>query len=181
MIFNRLVVHFLLFCVHSFSNADDVFEWKRSECRDSPNAIGTIVKGNIAPRLKWPWNVALVTRTDKMFYGGGSLISERFVLTAAHCLQYKGDDFPKSPNELIVYLGKWNLTDETEKNAVKAISDEFFIHPDWKPSSSRWDADIALIRLITNVTFSKYIHPVCLWTSKMSPAEINDSGTVVGW
>lgn len=42
-----------------------------------------IVNGQRAVRGAWPWQVML--KVDGSFYCGGSLINNRWILTAAHC------------------------------------------------------------------------------------------------
>jgi secreted trypsin-like serine protease len=42
-----------------------------------------ITNGIPAPQYKFPWQVALII--DNMYFCGGSLISSKWVLTAAHC------------------------------------------------------------------------------------------------
>lgn len=45
-----------------------------------------VVGGQPADPREWPWMVALI-RHDADHYCGGVLITDRHVLTAAHCLQ----------------------------------------------------------------------------------------------
>lgn len=184
MVFNELVVALLILSMLPSNKSESLVKFVRSECHVNmsvPGHTGMIVNGQISPRGKWPWLVALSTKSDGEFFCGGSLISERFVLSAAHCLQYKNEQTPKEPKDVIVSLGKWNISDKQELGALELTPFEFIIHPDWKISESRWNADIALIKLETDVTFSSSITPICLWTSKMRPEEMNDGGTAVGW
>lgn len=146
-----------------------------------PTQRDKIDDGYAPPRDSWPWLAALVNKTDDQFFCGGSLISERFVLTAAHCFQYKEEPEPFELRNVSVYLGRWNLTDKTEENAVLATPDEFIIHPDWNVSETRWNADIAIVKLAENVILSKSIQPVCFWTFHNQPNKENDSGIIVGW
>lgn len=48
-----------------------------------------IVGGTDAGVQEFPWQVAIAL--DDLFFCGGALISENFVLTAAHCLLTYGD------------------------------------------------------------------------------------------
>ena len=58
----------------------------------SPNVVNVgpyIVGGELAKRGAWPWQVLLtIYIDDSVFSCGGSLINHRWVLTAAHCVEY---------------------------------------------------------------------------------------------
>ena len=54
------------------------------------------------------------------------------------------------------------------------------IHDDWNPNTESFDADIALVTLTDDVTFSRYIQPICLidFGSKVASSE---KGFVAGY
>lgn len=175
-----LILLVLVAVAPAISSSGDIIKFDRSHCENLTRAAGTVINGRIFERHKWPWLVALYTSSDQKFFGGGSLISERFVLTAAHCLQDKKEEKPLEPRDVIVYLGRWNLTDCTEES-VAAMPEDFFIHPDWNISDTRWDADIAIIKLSDDVKLNKNVRPVCMWTPKHVASKTNDGGFIVGW
>ncbi|GAB0087376.1 serine protease snake-like [Sergentomyia squamirostris] len=87
------------------------------------------------------------------FFCGGSLISERYILTAAHC-------FTRTTPS-IIRLGEHNLESDKDNDAVKDYGiEQVIIHPQYR--SQTVYNDIALVRLNRTVTFSKFIKPVCL-------------------
>lgn len=36
-------------------------------------------------------------------------------------------------------------------------------HPDWNPFSQKYDADVAILEIISPVQYSNYIIPACIW------------------
>ncbi|XP_049854824.1 serine protease snake-like [Schistocerca gregaria] len=88
---------------------------------------------------------------------GGSLISEYYVLTAAHCTR-----IGKYP-AVIVRLGEMNLKrDDDGAQPVDYHIADLVRHPEYK-GPSKYN-DIALLRLSERVDFNKFIRPACLYT-----------------
>uniref|UniRef100_A0A8C5PPF0 Complement C1s n=1 Tax=Leptobrachium leishanense TaxID=445787 RepID=A0A8C5PPF0_9ANUR len=130
---------------------------------------GRIFGGKRATLGKLPWLIAFVSPNR----GAGALISERWVMTAAHVVQES--DQPE------MFGGLINLPTRTDANLLKAK--KVIIHPKWviEPLDKRvnFDNDIALIQLCSKVQLGPNISPVCL-SSGTSPG-FDDSGYIAGW
>ncbi|XP_069476464.1 chymotrypsinogen 2-like [Ambystoma mexicanum] len=113
------------------------------------SGFARIVNGEEAIPGSWPWQVSL-QQSSGFHFCGGSLISEQWVVTAAHCSVTKYHR---------VVLGEHDRGSSAE--AIKSIAvGQVFTHPQW--NSQTINNDIALIKLATPVTFSATIQPVCL-------------------
>lgn len=113
-----------------------------------------------------------------IFTCGGTLVTAKTVITAAHCIQNKGSPVEVKSSELRVILGAHNLNDATEpeKKSVRVV--EIKMHKTWNaPDMSSYQGDIALLVLGDAVKFTDYIRPICL--SSNLPT-ITD-GIVAGW
>lgn len=100
---------------------------------------------------------------------GGSLISARYVLSAAHCVQ----DKPSTWKLVSIRLGEFDKNakqdcikygNDYKYCAPEAISvpiEHVITHEDFM-DSAYYKNDIALIRLSRYVAFTKFIRPICL-------------------
>uniref|UniRef100_A0A8C6JZ36 Prothrombin n=1 Tax=Melopsittacus undulatus TaxID=13146 RepID=A0A8C6JZ36_MELUD len=122
---------------------------------------GRVVHGDDAEVGSSPWQVMLYKKSPQELLCGASLISDSWILTAAHCLYYPPWDKNLTTNDILVRIGK-HVRAKYEKNIEKiALLDKIIIHPkyNWKENMDR---DIALMHLKRPIIFSDYIHPVCL-------------------
>uniref|UniRef100_A0A668UG57 Peptidase S1 domain-containing protein n=1 Tax=Oreochromis aureus TaxID=47969 RepID=A0A668UG57_OREAU len=109
-----------------------------------------IVGGENASPGSWPWQATLLIGNGLC---GGSLITDQWVLTAAHCIT------PSDRNRTIVYLGH-NYLFGPDPNKVNRTLEDIFCHPEYDASTK--DNDICLVKLSTPVEFTDYILPICL-------------------
>lgn len=145
-------------------------------CGLNDRASGLIYGGANSTRGTWPWLVALFRVENNKFFCGSTLLSHRYVLTAAHCMQNKHQSNPTKPSEIVAYLGRHEFSLAYERGSQIGYPERIVIHEDWSYTSGKYDADIALIFLENEVTFGTFIFPICLG----SKVKLNSAiGTVV--
>ncbi|XP_072473715.1 prothrombin [Notamacropus eugenii] len=122
---------------------------------------GRIVHGDDAELGTAPWQVMLFRKSPQELLCGASLISDRWILTAAHCLFYPPWDKNFTVEDLLVRIGKHHRSKYERSMEKIAKLEKILIHPkyNWKENLDR---DIALLKLKQPIPFSDYIHPVCL-------------------
>ncbi|XP_056871562.1 transmembrane protease serine 9-like [Takifugu flavidus] len=134
-----------------------------------PQINSRIVGGQVAPEGSWPWQASL------HFSGGhrcgGSLINNRWVLSAAHCFQ------GVRASDVTVYLGRQSQQGDNPNEEALRVT-QIINHPDY--DSTTINNDISLLQLAATVSFTNYIQPVCL----AAPESTFHTGTdswVTGW
>lgn len=82
-----------------------------------------------------------------------------------------------------MHLGAYDLSSKNEEGAVTRSVSKIDVHPDWNVYKKKFDADIAILTLSENVTFSDFIQPVCIPANDtaIDDAPINVKGFIIGW
>ncbi|CAG9804120.1 unnamed protein product [Chironomus riparius] len=149
-----------------------------------PESTGLVINGKPALKGQFPWLAAYFHNgvRENGFICGGSLVSSKAVLTAAHCIHNKHDT-PKKAEEALFYIGKHLInTFANEKDFVVAPVTSFVIHPEWNAYSGTYDADIAIALLSRTIQFTSFIKPICLWTYTDNYYDIvNKFGVIAGF
>merc|ERR1712012_606014 len=141
----------------------------QSECGiEGPPSKDRIVGGFEAEPNQWPWQVALFI--DNAWFCGGALISENYVLTAAHCAD--------GATYFDIMAGAHNVRESSEPHRVEITSFNGWTHPNWDPNTL--SNDIALIELPSPITFDDYIEPSCQ-PSSGDTADVAELVTATGW
>lgn len=132
-----------------------------NNCSAIPLAKGYIVGGKQAEPGQWPFLAAILFKPTNQFFCGGNLITDKHVLTAAHCVHEKHQT-KLSATDIKVLLGHRSLKSLTEQHSKSFEVENIFIHNSWNPADVKYDADLAVLTLSKNVEFSPFIQPVCV-------------------
>ncbi|XP_068591338.1 serine protease hepsin [Cebidichthys violaceus] len=145
------------------------------DCGKRSFAADRIVGGVDARQGSWPWQVRL--EYDGVHQCGGTIISNRWIVSAAHCFRERY----RSVNRWRVQLGSI-YSKPVNANVVEVNT--IVYHSSYLPfvdaSIDDNSRDIAVLALTQPLTFNEYIQPICLpaYGQRLIDGQM---GTVTGW
>ncbi|XP_038604804.1 mannan-binding lectin serine protease 1 isoform X1 [Tachyglossus aculeatus] len=153
--------------------------------RSLPSLVKRIIGGRGAEPGFFPWQALIVVEDtsrvpNNKWFGSGALLSESWVLTAAHVLRSQRRDhtvIPVSKEHVTVYLGLHDVRDKS--GAVNRTAAQVILHQDFDIRT--YNHDIALVQLTEPVPLGAHVLPVCLPEPQPEGPLPHTLGLVAGW
>jgi len=141
-----------------------------ADCRcGRANRIQKIVGGTTAEENEYPWQVGLLTSSlSSRPFCGGTLISSREVLTAAHCTEGGQANY--------VVVGEHDVQASDGERRVRVC--QVLQHSSY--NSNNVDYDFSILRLCEELQFQTDVLPACLPSSSSTNYD-NRRAVVSGW
>lgn len=133
-------------------------------------AIGQSKYGRIE---KFPYQVMLIGKQlwRKRILCGGTLLDQRWILTAGHCTM--------GVTHFDAYLGALTIDDAAETGRLVLRSNKFIVHERFNPNTAA--NDIALVKLPMDVAYTPRIQPATLPYLKRNDALTGAKVVATGW
>uniref|UniRef100_T1J326 Peptidase S1 domain-containing protein n=1 Tax=Strigamia maritima TaxID=126957 RepID=T1J326_STRMM len=140
------------------------------KCHCGQANLGMRIVGGVATRVnEYPWQAGISTRTGYLFCGG-TLINDRYILTAAHCTR------GRSASSLLILLGEHDTTTSSESKSIKVDVSDIIRHPRYDTVNN--NNDIALLRLRQKIRFNHAMKPPCF---PKQGTQYTGEAVVTGW
>ncbi|XP_052567595.1 serine protease grass-like [Culex pipiens pallens] len=135
-----------------------------------------IVRGQDTSPGDWPWHAAIYHRSgvSDSYACGGTLLSERFVLTAVHCVEGV-NGYVLTSRKIFVRLGVHNL--RVPDFSTWQQHELLNVHR-CEDAALGLKNDIAILELSTLVKFTSHVQPACV---NLVKELVDQFGTAVGW
>ncbi|XP_043959280.1 serine protease 27 isoform X1 [Gambusia affinis] len=159
----KLLVSVMFLCVTGLRGSN-------AQICGRPQLKDRIVGGVDALNGAWPWQVDI--QKDNVHVCGGSLITQDWVLSAAHCFPN-----PSDVSAYTLYIGRYQLVGINPQESAHSVRRIVIPSGYQNPNNGK---DIALLQLSSSVSWNNFVQPVCL----PAPGTLFPTGMscyVTGW
>lgn len=156
-------------------------EWLNEAGCGETNSNNRIVGGTASEKNQYPWLVGLMSPSGRTPFCGGSIINERTILTAAHCVR------GRTPQRLVILVRKHKRGFDSDQ--VKVTVEKIITHPEYNTNTQ--NNDLALVRLsksLRKISSIKYldkkdgrVRPICLPSKSCRGCHAGKIAVLCGW
>ncbi|XP_073434927.1 plasma kallikrein-like [Dendrobates tinctorius] len=142
-------------------------------CGKPVDKASRIVGGSNSSHGEWPWQVSMHLKlSSSRHVCGGSIISNQWIVTAAHCVA----PWP-IPRLWNIYIGILNQSEIKPTTPVLDI-EQIIVHPEYTGAEA--GNDIALLKLKTPIAYNEYQQAICLPPNRDS-FRLPSTCWITGW
>lgn len=134
-----------------------------------------------------PWHVAVysgvgVADGHFAYICGGTIVSNRLVVSAAHCFWNIADQRFHALHHFRVATGRYYSDyNETEPLPGQKLRVRSILSRGFQAASGYYEADIAVLVLADTIEMHEYIVPICMHPNAWSMLDHDPRGRVAGW
>uniref|UniRef100_A0A6P7F7W1 Modular serine protease-like n=1 Tax=Diabrotica virgifera virgifera TaxID=50390 RepID=A0A6P7F7W1_DIAVI len=145
-----------------------------------------IVNGQNVEKGDYPWTTAVFQKQGGGFMNvcGGSMLTQRVIITAAHCVT-DATGTKISKDNVRIGVGKYykDYNDPRDTLAQYSEIQEIIVHSRYKGEAQRYASDIAFLVTKVKLMLSKVVQPVCYHNLNDNNNRLTsrDVGVVTGW
>lgn len=154
-----------------------------SGCGLSSVSDSRVVGGRVADVGAWPWMAAIYLKSEGQTKVGcgGALVSDKHVLTAAHCVSVGARARQLPPRVLSVRLGDHDLG-STDDHTAPVDAEVVDVLRHQRYDRRTYAHDIALLVLREPVRWNRFVQPACLPFGPLANESLKDyNAFIVGW
>ncbi|XP_018569610.1 uncharacterized protein LOC108909691 [Anoplophora glabripennis] len=148
------------------------------------STIQLVVGGTIKEQREYPWVIALFQKLGNEFSNicGATLVSQRVVITAAHCVTNDFGDKLR-PEEFTVGAGKYynKFRDPRDVRVQYSEVARIVVKSGYRGAPQRFLADLALLITKDLITINEVVQPVCYQDLPNIHLQAGKIGAIAGW